>query len=1592
MGTTAAEMEAPPEVDKWGFFRIKTTPGSAKTLPEPGDFYLEGKANMTSCKSTIDNPSHRRAYDASKQARVFEAKSRVATTPRGRPAVHEAVSATLGQDGGRAASTPQPPRSQRRSNTTPAVVALPGKILATDINKPAKLLFQMKPARIEEEYREWQARAKRLAESLTRAEFGLPSAIPEPPKKRRKKEALPGPADGKKTAVDPNSGPEQVALDLVSTTSTTEPTVADSTTEPTVSSPQNKEKDAQPAADNSLPPEAAKRMTDIETEILSLSEPGCYVNPPGSGQVKMSTTMPTGRPSRYLIAVIKTPRLRELKWFNEETQWPAPLPRKPRINAKTPSVPKKSKLITPSVEPTADAISEPATPTPAAQQASEEASEGVAESSQSAATPKGKKNKEPKPNFSIIGGRKRRSRASLVEHVVKRQAMMNSQGEPTHNPLSAIRKGPRGGYSYKASEAPKAQQQPLETPKKTTRNAAPERTPSAEQVDVDMTDDALPGQEDMLPPVASGLTQEIVTPDPPTELHSIPDDAETQALSSNVPEPSVQPSIEDTLPTQENDTSTEAPALQKDIEPTPSVLPPTLPQDVGGEPPIPPSADQMDDMSVTPGPSIDPSNRAIISIEQVTENTTRAPGPRSKVGVSRSGGITRHQRDTLMLKVIHDNGGIFGGDRELHLPFVTEWEKTHDSRPDRHTVDRLVRNLISDGKLSKIAFTFQIGVDKTATKHIVMEPEVDPESEAVKQLQQKMMLAYPSLYIPSDVELAPDLQLQVHNDVHTSPVSKRHQQLTVKDYFPEDASTFVERLYPSSRVPLSVKLGMTEARIEREGALRKRKREQEERRQERYVRAQQEEEIDEAQNALQTDFQLSSYQHDPDKAKVDRGPRGRGRLSKLQRWGASEESAHKKALGLLGAAKKKQYAEQSALALLEAANSLGSRLAPRPPRDASLAKFALTGGFYSTPSSVTQSAFGSTITEAFTMTSPYQRFYPASGTFSTDPLVIFTAASTESQTGAAKEQLTMSLADILWQANSNELNSTDMSGQPMGFNGPLSGFLAGANRHRSRKSTAEPFPPGSEHRVVTSGRIPRRQGGSALQRLPGPLPTKKTTSMSRATVPRASRSGMFTMKELDESRLIIALVVVRTLTGGLEQITNWGLVHQIFHYKFDANYCRNRWAGIRARHATTVDKLQAKFQEIYIEAYERGELPEIDFMEPEKYDWIYLVEWAEARLDPSKVQSRGNELPDLIEDREVMKDKFHVNVSGELYNIAKEDYWMPLVTHLRREELANQWTHSALLRHQEKQVPTDEDSLMLAKSWVRANVLTPDAEFNGPAAHDKLLQLREEDLPRALDQLLGAKIIRIENKGRGIPGRNYDISDTVLATFKRTWDANYLRLAAAFKKTLDAAFAADGKMVISYAAPDHDFIVMTNLVSSGRAKVAAQLPTVDHTLGAPWPRLTKWGFTEGNYKTVQMNKERLYFGLELHPTETYVHGNPVKRIEPPLSLQVEGEVGARLPLWTDINGKIIQSVWDMMLMATLHILAFRPGLTTEVVTSAYKGKLWQWEIELFLRWAEEAELVKRTGEGVHAGWTTAEWWWLAFAEEEMEDDRLGGWE
>ena len=385
--------------------------------------------------------------------------------------------------------------------------------------------------------------------------------------------------------------------------------------------------------------------------------------------------------------------------------------------------------------------------------------------------------------------------------------------------------------------------------------------------------------------------------------------------------------------------------------------------------------------------------------------------------------------------------------------------------------------------------------------------------------------------------------------------------------------------------------------------------------------------------------------------------------------------------------------------------------------------------------------------------------------------------------------------------------------------------------------------------------------------------------------------------------------------------------------------------------------MEPDFQNILASAYEEGTVPAIDYDNLEEYDWKWLVEWTMANVDTPThslqelplERSEFDSLYTMVETSDNEINEFY-EIDGisalpkRIKVVHRDPYVLPLV----RERQNTQPAEGAR-------------DLSTVKSWIRANIITPESTYNPSAARAKLSIFPERMVEEALKQLLLDRGFTQENKGRLIPGRNYDVSDFFITRLKKNLQSAHFHQAAAFKQQLDHDFEEKGFATYSYAADDGDMIVIINLLAHRRIMVVP--------IDVP---MNKWGHTDGGYETRQMDKRRLNFSLELRPSSTYIYGNPLGPLPMPPSPHLLDPV-AKIPLWYDINNSLVPVMWEMALAATVAVLAMRPGIGASELEKAMKPAMEVWELQEILEWLVTAKAAKRVGQGFTV---EDEWWWL----------------
>lgn len=449
----------------------------------------------------------------------------------------------------------------------------------------------------------------------------------------------------------------------------------------------------------------------------------------------------------------------------------------------------------------------------------------------------------------------------------------------------------------------------------------------------------------------------------------------------------------------------------------------------------------------------------------------------------------------------------------------------------------------------------------------------------------------------------------------------------------------------------------------------------------------------------------------------------------------------------------------------------------------------------------------------------------------------------------------------------------------------------------------------------------------------------------------------------EEERLLAAVISIRTITGGVETNPDWVLVARLFQPKFSQMYIQKKWAHVLQRYRLQMDQIQANFQTKFAQAYEDNMIPTIDFDHLVDYDWEWLVDWTLNNIDTS-----WNSLQNLPSKRSDLDLLFDITASTE-ENMFEYFGIESSVNLQRREAVLNKKSYVYPTERIRQPSPSAKSwEVAIARTWIRANVITSAASYNSDLARAKLSLISESSVDVALHELLTARLLTQSNKGRLVPGRNYDISEYFLSRFRKKLDFAQFRRAAAFKRRLDERFGQQATVIIPYEAANGDMLAILNMLAFGRIMIKAKNPPME-----------KFGLTDGGYRTRRMDKSRMNFDVEIERAPTYISGNPISPIPRPPCQHVK-EPMAKIPLWYDIHDQLVPVMWDMLLAATMSVFALRSSVSAVEVEQSVGPSAELWEIELLLEWMVQAGAVTKAEQG---SYTVAEWWWMCFDSNEL---------
>ncbi|KAF2851384.1 hypothetical protein T440DRAFT_507281 [Plenodomus tracheiphilus IPT5] len=498
-----------------------------------------------------------------------------------------------------------------------------------------------------------------------------------------------------------------------------------------------------------------------------------------------------------------------------------------------------------------------------------------------------------------------------------------------------------------------------------------------------------------------------------------------------------------------------------------------------------------------------------------------------------------------------------------------------------------------------------------------------------------------------------------------------------------------------------------------------------------------------------------------------------------------------------------------------------------------------------------------------------------------------------------------------------------------------------------------------------------------------------------------ARKSSETPDALDRFKKLCCTLIVAISMSGEEGLVDWGIVEKVYSSDklFDAPKTKKLWAWMQSEMAPQVEKLTEVFQTLFLEAYEQGQVSPIE--DPGTYDWASLVRWATRSCTYPELP-----LPLL---REALKN-FAVDES-EYAILDRKKWYRDKIADRSRTLLQLQHSFVSPLHRARDTIWSSEDKFLKARSWVRANTATPQSAYDGKQAHDKLMVLGESALTSVVGDLVEKRNLRMRKLKRLLPGRNYSFTRVLARKYMRQFELGDFMSAIKVKKDMDVAFADDDPSKrfysISRLEEDGSIAAITSMVSEGGVKLVPQLPPVNNAFGAPLPRLSIWGFCEGDYIHRAIDRERLFWDIYVVPTAKYRFGNPLQSsLESLASTDADGGVdwpslpapplpgkhdpNALLPIWSSIDGQSVTwPWWYRILNIVLQPLIFQPGATSSDIYSHCTVHTTEiFEIELVLSWLESVNAVSKT---VGGGYIAQPGWWAAFGDrlKDVDDDWFG---
>lgn len=487
--------------------------------------------------------------------------------------------------------------------------------------------------------------------------------------------------------------------------------------------------------------------------------------------------------------------------------------------------------------------------------------------------------------------------------------------------------------------------------------------------------------------------------------------------------------------------------------------------------------------------------------------------------------------------------------------------------------------------------------------------------------------------------------------------------------------------------------------------------------------------------------------------------------------------------------------------------------------------------------------------------------------------------------------------------------------------------------------------------------------------------------------------------------LLAAIVIVRTLFGGFDRRIDWTLVATAFP-EHDMTTLKARWPRVRDAHKTHLKKLQIDFEEVYLDAYERGEMPEITRGEIDNFDLPWHCRWFKENVTVPDAKS----VPSLTQSREVFDSLYDLRAEKPSW---RDEYHNPALTGSHRTNFMTSHTYEVQMFETKTDHRPYEDPEMdveCIKSLIKANILTDIGVYDARKAFEMLSSYSVEKVDTAFYFLTGNKTLAPKKDAEKlVPGRNYEFTERFHLSMRVPVGGRMWVQAVQFQTLMDEEFSStstsnttwEGKgrltehqqqlattsssssspsssssqnnelptMSLSPFMNDGSMMVLLNLVATRRITLDKSRYVADIN-----------GLISG-YRTRSMEKAMIDFPISIHPTPMYYQNRPTITTLPPPVPNSSDWQREPVKLWYDIMGNLVSGMWRKCVAAVLGTIVTRPGLRDAEIVRVLWPAMTVGEVEVVTRWLENAGMLERRqvygrgGEGCWANFVNEGFWW-----------------